>query len=479
MSSLIGRKVGAYQIEKKIGEGGNSDVYLAHDTAHNRQVALKVLRLEHHTDRKKVERFWRSGHSARALEHPHIVRVYDAGMADTRYYIAMDYMEGRSIEDLLGEYRGALPWTTSVHYLHQIAEAIDYAHRHGVIHRDIKPSNILLSADRQDAYLTDFGIALLTGQETLTDHGSLIGTPEYISPEQVRGETADPRSDIYSLGVTAYQMMSGALPFDGPPAAVLYNHVHTPPPSVRRANRGLPGGFAKPIQRALAKEPARRYPTALAFVADLQRAADGRRPGWPVWVGLVAALLAGLWLVFSMISGGEEPPATVLPTRLPPTLNPTAVVEPTREPTSTIRPTPAPTSTTRLTATVGATRTREPATPSVTATPAPPRPPSAGISLLAPPDGADIPQGDAVQTFRWEWSRALAEDESFELRFYPAGSDTFDAPFGWRKETSAEINLGNLPRGAYTWVVAVVRGQDGIWEEDIIVSEPYELEWGR
>lgn len=484
MSNLIGRAIGAYQIESKIGEGGNSDVYLALDTAHNRRVALKVLRLEHHSDRKKVERFWRNGHSARALTHPHIVPVYDSGMADARYYIAMAYMEGHSIEDLLGEYRGALPWAASTHYLAQIAEAVDYAHRHGVVHRDIKPSNILLSADRRDAYLTDFGIALLTGQETLTEHGALVGTPEYISPEQVRGQTADARSDIYSLGITAYQMLSGALPFEGVPAAVLYNHVHTPPPSVRRTNRSLPGGIVKPINRALAKEPSRRYQTAVAFVADLQQAATQWQPSRPLMLGLVAALLLGLWFIFSRI-GGDHQLVTMLPTDLPPTAAPATSITAIAAPTSTAAPTARPTSTARpkatatATATAGATRTRQAATPNPATATAALRPAAASVGLLAPPAGAAIPGGQAVQTFRWEWGKTPAEDESFELRFYKSGSKTYDAPFGWHKETSAEINLNNLTPGKYTWVVAVVRGRDGKWEEDITVSEPFELDWGR
>jgi len=480
MSSLIGRAIGVYRIERKIGEGGNSDVYLALDTAQNRRVALKVLRLEHHSDRKKIERFWRSGHSARALNHPHIVPVYDAGMADARYYIAMAYMEGHSIEDLLGEYRGAVPWAISAHYLKQIAEAIDYAHRHGVIHRDIKPSNILLSADRQNAYLTDFGIALLTGRETLTEFGALVGTPEYISPEQVRGQTADARSDVYSLGITAYQMMSGTLPFDGAPAVVLYNHVHTPPPSVRQANRKLPGGIVRPINRALAKEPSRRYQTATAFVSDLQQAAARRPPSRSLVMGLVAAVLLGLWLAFSLL-GGDPPATAATPTDRPTT--PAAAGAVAHIATSTAAPTTRPTSTARprptTTATPGATRTRPPATPNPAPATAPPRPAAASVDLLAPPARAVVPSDQAVQTFRWEWKRPPAEDESFELRFYKSGSKTYDAPFGWHKEPYAEINLNNLTPGKYTWVVAVVRGRDGKWEEDITVSEPFELDWGR
>lgn len=482
MSNLIGRNIGVYRIEKKLGEGGASDVYLAQDTANNRPVALKVLRLEHQGDPKKVERFWISGHGARQLRHPFIVPVYDAGMADSRYYVAMEYMEGQSIEDLLQQQGGPLPYATTLHYLDQIAEAVDYAHSRGVIHRDIKPSNILLTRDRQTARLTDFGIALLTGQKTVTESGALTGTPEFIAPEQIRGQKAGPRSDIYSLGITAYQMLTGKVPFEGQPVTVLYNHLNTPPPSVTRLNSKLPAGVAGPIKRALAKEPQHRYPTAKAFSQDLRQAAGGRRSAGAVWLGLlalVAAVLAGAFFLFRP-PGGEEPTPTTVAALVTPGGSPVVSVTPTLaligEPTSTAGAVVVPTETDAA-----------PPTPSRTPGQAPPPATSAaatpaaadGPRLVAPANGSEVFAGDSVQTFRWQWGRALAENEHIELRFYRDGSAEFEAPFGWHKETAIEVNLSNLPAGTYRWRAVVVRGQDGNLEAEVAASEPFTLVWGR
>lgn len=485
MESLIGRTIGAYRIESKIGEGGNSDVFMARDTANGeRPVALKVLRLEHHSDQSKIERFWRSGHGARELQHPHIVPVYEAGMADSRYYIAMEYMAGRSVEDLLHEQGGTLSGPVALRYLEQIAGAIDYAHSRGVIHRDIKPSNILLSVDRRNAYLTDFGIALLTGQSTKTEHGALIGTPEFISPEQIRGEKAGIRSDIYSLGITAYQMLSGRLPYEGPPAVVLYNHVNTPPPSIRAANARLPRDVSRPMGKVLAKDPRRRYASAAEFVRDLAAALS--RKGGPsrrlLWAALaLPALLVG-WLIF--FPPGNGGPVTV--TRLV-TITPaggvglpagsTSTVAPTSLPTSTSRPSSA-TVVTPPTGTAPAPMTPPPAETRATAAPTT-APRVAAPVPLYPPDGADIPRGAAKQTFQWEWERSPAADESFELRFYPADGGSYLAPFGWIKQNNVAVDLNALPAGSYRWVVVVVRGLDGKWEEDITESASRSLTWGR
>lgn len=483
MPNLIGRAVGVYQVVKKIGEGGNSDVYLARDTAHgNQPVALKVLRLEHHADPKKVARFWQSGHTARNLAHEHIVRVRDAGLADARYYIAMDYMTGRSVEDVLAQGKEALHWKATLHYVEQVAAALDFAHSKGVIHRDIKPSNILLSEDRKTAYLTDFGIALLTGRETSTHSGTLVGTPEYISPEQIQGRTADRRSDIYSLGVTAYQMLSGQLPFDGPAVTVLYNHVHTPPPPIRRVNRDLPPGIARPINRALAKDPARRYATAGEFARDLRRAAVGG-PNRTLWAGLGAVALVILLLV--VVPRFANPATTNLVVTRAVTATAPAVIA--AGPTDTV----AAGATSTL---VPAARATSTGRPPATDPPPTSRPTTAGAAapatttpapaentprLLAPADGADLARVAARQRFRWEWERPLAADESFELRFYPAGNEPFLAPFGWHKENSIEVDLNNLPAGAYQWSVAVVRGADGNWEGDVAESAKQGLTWGR
>lgn len=496
MSNLIGRRIGAYVVKSRIGGGSHSDVYLAEDTAHgNRQVALKVLRLEYNAEPDKVKRFWDGGHAARALQHEHIVPFYDAGLADSHYYIAMEHMAGRSLEDLLQESGQPVPPTLAIQYLDQIAGAVDFAHQRGIIHRDIKPSNILLSKDRRNACLTDFGVAKLTGQATKTEYGTLIGTPEYMSPEQILGHPVDARSDIYSLGVTAYHMLTGKLPFDGMAVSVLYNHVNTPPPSVRSANKRLSAALNRPIAKALDKQPDRRYASAAAFVADLQqaigmpsraKAAPKPQPARPapsrrmIWA-IAALALVVVAAILLTTRGGE--PITVIVTRNV-TMTPVPGAVAAAMVTSTIAPTPRPTSTARAgaAATPGATATRATATPRKTE--APPRatePETEKLRLLSPVDGANIPGDRGLgQVFSWEFDRAVAANESFELRFFPVEGGGYLAPFGWRKESRiSDINLSALPPGSYNWVVAVVRGVDGNWEADVIVSRPFRLTWGQ
>jgi serine/threonine-protein kinase len=433
-------------------------------------------------------RFWNGGQAARALKHAHIVPVHDADLADSRYYIAMEYMAGKSIEDLLHETGKPVPLENTVHYLGQIAGAIDFAHKGGIVHRDIKPSNILLSRDRRNAYLTDFGVAQLTGQTMKTAFGTLIGTPEYMSPEQIEGQQVDARSDIYSLGVTAYHMLTGALPFDGHPATVLYNHVHTTPPPVRRANDRLPADVDRCIAKALAKQPNRRYDSAAAFAGDLRRALrPGPRPAprtrWGLWAGLLllAVAIGALALLLPRITAA--PPPTII-IAVDVTATPDeggGIVTPV---TSTVAPTLDPTSTTRPEPTVEPTGrpTIAPTAAGETATPPPAATPTAGaLRLLSPADGADIPaNAGSGQTFSWQWNRPLADDESFELRFFPLDGGPYLAPFGWRRENFADdIDLHNLPAGGYSWVVAVVRGTDGVWEADVTESAPFQLTWGR
>lgn len=501
MSNLLGRQIGPYTIKRRIGGGSHSDVYLAEDTANgNRQVALKVLRLEFSADADKVKRFWDGGHAARSLRHPHVVPIYDAGLADAHYYIAMEHMEGLSMEDLVQQ-SGGQPVAPehAIRYLEQIAGAIDFAHSRGVIHRDIKPSNILLSKDRRNAFLADFGVAKLTGQATKTEYGTLIGTPEYMSPEQILGHKVDARSDIYSLGVTTYHMLTGKLPFDGMAVSVLYNHVNTPPPSVRSANRRLSTAVNRPIARALAKQPDRRYASAMAFVTDLRRslgmavgtpqpqaaAPAARRSQWWLW-GALGLLLVALAAVFLLTRGGGTGPIIVTRdvTATPGgglIDNPgvTSTIAPTTEPTSTARP--EPTAAPSLTAPPRFTTTPGTGGGTIVPTATPVAPAPEELRLFSPADGASIP-GDrgTSQEFSWEFDRPLASNESFELRFTPVEGGDYQAPFGWRKESRVtDINLNNLPAGSYNWVVVVVRGVNGVWEADVAVSPPSRLTWGQ
>jgi serine/threonine-protein kinase len=264
---------GRYRIVRKLGTGGMANVYLAEDEVLGRRVAIKILNDRHAGDDQFVERFRREAKNAASLSHPNIVSIYDRGEAEGTYYIAMEYLDGRSLKELIVA-RGPAPVNVAIDYARQILAALRFAHRHGIVHRDIKPHNVLVDAEGR-LKVTDFGIAR-AGTSQMTEAGSIIGTAQYLSPEQAKGAPVDQTSDLYSVGVVLYELLTGAVPFTGDtPVEIAIKHLSSAPepPSVRRAE--VPRDLDKVVLRALAKDPADRYQSAEEMDADLARVASG------------------------------------------------------------------------------------------------------------------------------------------------------------------------------------------------------------
>lgn len=264
MSELL---AGRYRLVRQIGSGGMATVHEAEDTSLGRAVAVKILRPQHAADEAFVARFEREARAIARLKHPSIVDVYDVGQQDGQHFIVMEFVAGQSVKDLLRE--GALPADRAIDIGVQIAKALEYAHRKGLVHRDVKPHNIIVSPEG-GAKLVDFGIAAARGSATLTEGGSVLGTVHYVAPEQARGEPATPASDIYSLGVVLYEMASGRLPFEGDtPIEIARKHVSEAPLPPSRFNPRIPSGLERAILHALEKDPARRSPTGGQLAREL------------------------------------------------------------------------------------------------------------------------------------------------------------------------------------------------------------------
>jgi serine/threonine-protein kinase len=264
---------GRYRIVRKLGTGGMANVYLAEDEVLGRRVAIKILNDRHAGDDQFVERFRREAKNAASLSHPNIVSIYDRGEAEGTYYIAMEYLDGRSLKELIVA-RGPAPVHIAIDYARQILAAIRFAHRHGIVHRDIKPHNVLVDAEGR-LKVTDFGIAR-AGASQMTEAGSIIGTAQYLSPEQAKGAPVDQTSDLYSVGVVLYELLTGVVPFSGEtPVEIAMKHLSSPPepPSTKRAE--IPRELDLVVLRALAKDPADRYQSAEEMDADLKRVARG------------------------------------------------------------------------------------------------------------------------------------------------------------------------------------------------------------
>jgi len=272
--TLIGRTFDTrYVIERKLGSGGMADVYLAEDQELGRRVALKLLDDRHASDEQFVERFRREAQSAAGLNHPSIVSIFDRGYAEGTYYIAMEYLDGRTLKELLVK-NGPTPVPIAIDYARQILGALAFAHRNHIVHRDIKPHNIVVGGDGR-LKVTDFGIAR-SGASQMTEAGSIVGTAQYLSPEQARGAPVDPRSDIYSLGVVLYEMLTGKVPFSGDtPVEIAMKHLSQVPEPPSELRDGIPHDLDAVVMRALAKDPEQRYATAEEMDADLARVARG------------------------------------------------------------------------------------------------------------------------------------------------------------------------------------------------------------
>jgi serine/threonine protein kinase/beta-lactam-binding protein with PASTA domain len=264
---------GRYQLQGRLGSGGMATVYLAEDTSLHRKVAIKVLAERYAEDEQFVERFRREAQSAAGLNHPNIVAIYDRGVAEGTYYIAMEYLAGPTLKDMIDE-RGGLEPNQAIGFATQILAALRFSHNHGVVHRDIKPQNVVVSPDGR-LKVTDFGIAR-AGASQMTEVGSIVGTAQYLSPEQARGEVVGPPSDLYSVGIVLYEMLTGRVPFDGDSAvAIAMKHLSEEPvpPSVYAP--GTPRALEQVVLRALAKDAGDRYQTAEEMSADLDRARRG------------------------------------------------------------------------------------------------------------------------------------------------------------------------------------------------------------
>lgn len=270
---LKGRLLGnRYEIIEKIGSGGMATVYKAKCHVLNRYVAIKILRDEFTTDEEFIKRFEVEAQSAASITHPNIVSVYDVGVDGNLYYIVMELVKGKTLKEIIVEEKGPLPWKWSVNIAIQIASALEIAHKNNIIHRDIKPHNIIITEDGV-AKVTDFGIAKAVSNSTITAFGTTIGSVHYFSPEHARGGFTDAKSDLYSLGVVMYEMLTGRVPFDADtPVSVALKHMQEEPVPAIEVNPNIPSAVNDIIMKALKKDTNLRYQNATAMLLDLKRA---------------------------------------------------------------------------------------------------------------------------------------------------------------------------------------------------------------
>src|SRR5579884_700673 len=341
-----------YEVEELVGAGGMSSVYRAHDRLLDRKVALKVMHQHYGADPEHVERFRREARSVAALSHPNVVTVIDRGEHGGRQFIVFEYVDGENLKQLI-QRRGPAPVATALELAIQIAQALSFAHRHGLVHRDVKPQNVLLNGDGR-AKVTDFGIARsLDVQHGVTQTGTVLGTSEYIAPEQAQGRSVDEQTDVYSLGVVLYELLSGSVPFAGENfVAVAMRHINDPPPPLAETRPDVPPRVEAAVLRAMAKDPADRFPTMADFYAELEgclaelqgqtQVLPGRAPAapppphaprrprrraspWPIVLALALLICAGAvaayFLPRSPSSGGTRgthaPPPSALAGTVP------------------------------------------------------------------------------------------------------------------------------------------------------------------
>jgi predicted Ser/Thr protein kinase len=333
---MVGEVVaGRFEIEELVGTGGMSSVYRAHDRLLERKVALKILHDTFGADEGTIERFRREARAAAQLSHPGIVTVIDRGEDAGRQFIVFEYVEGENLKKLI-ERSGRLPVRQALELTIETGRALAFAHQHGLVHRDVKPQNVLLNGDGEPK-VTDFGIARAVDLASFTESGAVLGTSYYISPEQASGEQVHAQSDVYSLGVVLFELLTGEVPFEGDNfVAVAAQHVNEPPPNVLERRPDVPVRVAHAVERALAKEPASRFDSMDDFVAELEscraelgadpdrdstailraeplpppprpRRSARRRAAWPVVLLVLGVLALGAVAAVALLAGSDSP----------------------------------------------------------------------------------------------------------------------------------------------------------------------------
>lgn len=271
-----------YLIKKTIGGGGMANVYLATDTILNRDIAVKVLRLEYANDEEFIERFHREAQAATSLSHPNIVNIFDVGEEEHILYMAMEYVDGLTLKEYIQRY-GPIGVEESLNIMQQVTSAIAHAHENDLVHRDIKPQNILMDGSGQ-VKVTDFGIAIALSATSLTRTNSILGSVHYLSPEQARGGMATKKSDIYSLGIVLFELLTGKLPFSGQsPVSIALKHLQSDPPSVRTINPSIPQSVENIVLQAMAKDPFHRYQDVTEMHYALEHAMDPHVVNQPIF----------------------------------------------------------------------------------------------------------------------------------------------------------------------------------------------------
>ncbi|MDP4082989.1 MAG: Stk1 family PASTA domain-containing Ser/Thr kinase [Bacillota bacterium] len=281
---MIGKRInGRYKVMEMIGGGGMANVYLAHDMILDRNVAVKMLRLDLTNDEEFIRRFHREAQSATSLNHPNIVNIYDVGEEDDLYYIVMEYVDGETLKQYI-QHNSPLRVEEAIGIMRQLTSAISHAHQNAIIHRDIKPHNILV--DRKgNVKITDFGIAMALSSTSITQTNSVLGSVHYLSPEQARGGMANKKSDIYSLGIVMFELLTGRLPFSGESAiSIALKHLQSETPSVRRWNPSIPQSVENIVLKATAKDPFHRYNNVEEMGEDLRTALNPERLDEPKFV---------------------------------------------------------------------------------------------------------------------------------------------------------------------------------------------------
>ena len=482
-------ELGKYEILEEIGCGGFAVVYKARDTELDRTVALKMLHPQLTVDPKFIQRFRQEARAAAGLHHPHIVTIHEVGEEAGQHYLTMAFLPGRTLDKRLAE--GPLPVEQAVSIVEQIAGALDGIHEQGLVHRDVKPSNIMVD-DADQSTLLDFGIVRAAEGTRLTTTMAVLGTPEYMAPEQAEIEEAaeiDWRADVYALGVVAYEMLVGRPPFTGrSPTAILHKHVYEPPPVPTALNPDLPPGLEPVLLEALAKRREERFQQAGAFAAALQREAQlalpyqqlqaaaaqedwaevlalGRQiqvlapdyrdvpelmeraktqvrrpPGRPIstWAWMLGVLVV-IWGITALLSSHptETEPTSIPPPTVAPTVvstdTPTVTPSPTHTPTRTPSPTRTPT------------RTSSP-TPTVT------RVSAISPVLKFPEQGRTY--GSPI-TFQWEGT--LVTGQAYLVRtWHPESNSSIESPSLYT--TSWTANLPAERYGEWRWNVSVLQG---------------------